>query len=334
MEKYSQFRDRGSGIAPFFPIPTQPSGVALPVHLFLFVTRVAIVVPFALLYFLLLSWLPLGPLVKKAALWVILGVPGVWWIDLAVDGVKKGSLGTHRGRLPHDGSVIASSYTSPLDALYLAAIFDPLFTQSYPDERKVQRISLWRAMFNAIASPESAPPAGTRLVDVGELVKQHPDRCIAVFPESTATNGRGILPFSPSLLTVPPETKIFPVSLKYTPADVTTPVPNSYWAFLWNLCSKPTHCIRVRIAEPTHNASARTVMAESPRINTYETNLLDDLHPRAPAQANAADGDLNESEKRVLDHVAEALARLGRVKRLGLGVEDKAKFVTVWSKRR
>lgn len=115
MEKYSQFRDRGtyihaypqcmhqpchglegntkstgSGIAPFFPIPTQPSGVALPFHLFLFTVRVAIVVPFSLLYFLILSWLPLGALGKKAALWVILGVPGVWWIDLAVDGVKKG----------------------------------------------------------------------------------------------------------------------------------------------------------------------------------------------------------------------------------------------------
>lgn len=82
----------GSGIAPFFPVPTQPSGVSLPFHLFLFVVRVAIVVPFTLLYFLVLSWLPLGPLGKKAALWIILGVPGVWWIDLAVDGVKKGYL--------------------------------------------------------------------------------------------------------------------------------------------------------------------------------------------------------------------------------------------------
>lgn len=109
MEKYSAFRDRGtsptpppnhvnlvadlttaSGIAPFFPIPTQDSGIALPLHFFLFVVRLTILIPFSLLYFLVLAWLPIGSLGKKAALWVILGVPGVWWIDLAVDGVKKG----------------------------------------------------------------------------------------------------------------------------------------------------------------------------------------------------------------------------------------------------
>ena len=54
MEKYSQFRDRGmssldceamlmatgSGIAPFFPIPRESSGLYLPLHIALFVVRV------------------------------------------------------------------------------------------------------------------------------------------------------------------------------------------------------------------------------------------------------------------------------------------------------
>ena len=44
------------------------------------------------------------------------------------------------------------------------------------------------------------------------------------------------------------------------------------------------------------------------------------------------DEDLSEQEKRVLDAVADALARLGRVKRVGLGVEEKEKFVEAWSK--
>lgn len=74
-------------------------------------------------------------------------------------------------------------------------------------------------------------------------------------------------------------------------------------------------------------------MTETPIRNTYETNLLDDLHPRMPNTPNPG-GDLNDSERKVLDHIGEALARLGRVKRLGLGVEDKTKFVQVWSKRR
>lgn len=41
-------------------------------------------------YFFVLQWLPIGSLGKKASLWLMLGVPGVWWIDLQIDGVKKG----------------------------------------------------------------------------------------------------------------------------------------------------------------------------------------------------------------------------------------------------
>ncbi len=83
-------RCTGSGIAPFLPIPTEPAGIALPFHIFLFVFRVPLLLTVALCYFLLLQWLPIGPLARKAALWVILGVPGIWWVDLQIDGVKKG----------------------------------------------------------------------------------------------------------------------------------------------------------------------------------------------------------------------------------------------------
>lgn len=43
---------------------------------------------------------------------------------------------------------------------------------------------------------------------------------------------------------------------------------------------------------------------------------------------------MNAAEKRILDKVAEALARLGRVKRVGLGVKDKDEFVKVWTNQR
>jgi 1-acylglycerol-3-phosphate O-acyltransferase len=47
---------------------------------------------FALLlgYFAILQWLPIGSLGKKAVLWCIIGTPGIWWIDLQIDGVKRG----------------------------------------------------------------------------------------------------------------------------------------------------------------------------------------------------------------------------------------------------
>jgi len=31
-----------------------------------------------------------GAGVKYCALWLMLGIPGVWWVDLQVDGVRRG----------------------------------------------------------------------------------------------------------------------------------------------------------------------------------------------------------------------------------------------------
>lgn len=111
MEKFSQFRDRGtfsllkyshwrinkltirllgSGIAPFLPIPAQPSGYQLPLRVFLFFFRLPLFIFVCFTYFAILQWFPIGSLGKKASLWCILGVPSIWWIDLQIDGVRKG----------------------------------------------------------------------------------------------------------------------------------------------------------------------------------------------------------------------------------------------------
>ncbi|KAJ6152197.1 hypothetical protein N7497_006516 [Penicillium chrysogenum] len=313
MERYSQFRDRGSGIAPFLPIPVEPLGLQAPPS-----------------YFLILQWLPIGSLGKKAALWCILGVPSIWWIDLQVDGVRKGSLKQQQARLPQPGSVIASSFTSPIDAVYLAAIFDPIFTASYPNIRHVERISLLQAILRAFASPSTQPAPGAQMVDISTLVEKYPSRPIVLFPECTTTNGRGILTLSNSLLGVPANTKIFPVSLRYTPMDIVTPIPGSYMSLLWTLLSKPTHCIRVRIAECITNSqnTIGTSSSFSTGKSTYSTNYLDTL------DQNGQEQQVSSSEKALLDNVGESLARLGRVKRVGLGVKEKQEFSRAWSQSR
>lgn len=283
----------------------------------------------------------------------MLGVPGIWWIDLQIDGVKKGyglcdypawSMGNadssshrslarhHKARLPQPGSIIASSHTSPIDSLYLAAIFDPVFTVSYPTTRLVQRISLFHSILRAFQYPQYDSPPTAKLTDLATLIRQHPHQAIVVFPECTTTNGRGILPFSSSLLTAPSTAKIFPISLRYTAADITTPIPGTYITFLWNLLSKPTHCIRVRIAESVYNSSqspaTRSVATPGQLASDDRTSSSDTLLGSEDVEGMSA------TEKRVLDKVAEALARLGRVKRVGLGVRDKEDFVKAWSKQR
>lgn len=109
MEKYSQFRDKGTrplsyridmrkltrhagtAIAPFLPVPSPPASVVLtPIYTFLFLFRAPFVLSLTVFYFGVLEWLPVGGAIKYVVLWLLLGVTGVWWVDFQVDGVKRG----------------------------------------------------------------------------------------------------------------------------------------------------------------------------------------------------------------------------------------------------
>ena len=236
----------------------------------------------------------------------------------------------HNARLPQPGSIIASSHTSPIDSLYLAAIFDPIFTASFPSTYLVQRISLFDAILRAFRYPQSEPPSGAKLIELKTLVSQSPGQAVVVFPESTTTNGKGVLPFNSSLLSAGSNIRIFPISLRYTAADITTPLPGTYLGFLWNLLSKPTHCIRVRIAESVNVGSGSSTM----RSSTISSGLAyDDTVSSSDTLLESEDTDSSTSaDRRALDKVAEALARLGRVKRVGLGVKDKENFIKSFSR--
>ncbi|RDA88888.1 hypothetical protein CP532_5517 [Ophiocordyceps camponoti-leonardi (nom. inval.)] len=302
MEKYSQFRDKSTGIAPFLPISTPLSPASTLTHGLIFLIRLPFFLTFAFSYFFLFQYLPLPAVARKIALWGLMAIPGIWWVDLQLDGVRRGTLSEQpRDRVPHPGSVIAATFTSPIDAVYLAAVFDPVFTISYPGERRIRRVGLLGAVAAALAPVRTAAPADVDLVEINDLLDQFPDRVIAVFPECGTTNGKAILPFSPALAQCRPEVPIFPVSIRYALPDVTTPVPGRWLDFLWNLLSRPTTCIRVRIAEGRRQ----------------------DMTNGSPELRRRLDVD---DERRILDRLAEALARLSRVRRVGLTMNDKAAF--------
>ncbi|KAL2142563.1 hypothetical protein VTI28DRAFT_1009 [Corynascus sepedonium] len=340
MEKFSQFRDRGSGIAPFLPVTTESSIFATLFHAVLFVFRFPFFVVYSAAYFLFLQHLPFLPaVIRKLLLWSLLAIPGVWWVDLQLDGVKRGSLSQQpRSRVPGPRSIIAANFTSPIDALYLAAVFDPIFVAAHPSSRKVRPIGLLSAIFAALspsaqlsslAEWEAQGGGDDRLTDLRALVARHPGRAIAVFPECGTTNGRGILPLSPCLVTAPAESAIFPVSLRYTPPDVTTPVlgPKGWAAFAWKLLGRPTHYIRVRIAEGIHNTTGA-----SNGVSTHAAAAAAGAARTGDWEGRAEDQPTAE-EQQLLDRVGEALARLGRAKRVGLTLKEKKGFLNAWAKR-
>ncbi|OJZ91606.1 hypothetical protein ASPFODRAFT_27487 [Aspergillus luchuensis CBS 106.47] len=334
MERFTQFRDRGTGVSPFFPTP-RPS-LSYPqwiLRIFLFCVRLPFFIPVCIGYFLLFQWLPITSLGRKAALWCILGVPSIWWVDLQVDGVRKGTLNNdrHQNRLPGPGSIIASSFTSPIDALYLAAVFDPIFVSCYPSTREVEQLSVWQAILRAFALPQAKPQPKARTVDLKTIMRKYPGRPIALFPECTTTNGQGVLPLSPVLASAPHKTKIFPVALRYEPKDVVTPVPGSYITFLWSLLGRPTHYIKVRIGQavvgvaadelPTHDA---TMFDPSASENGYPHDR-DDERPFSETSVMVL-------EEQVPNYVGDSLARLGRARRVAVTAPQKLEFVKLWKK--
>lgn len=184
-------------------------------------------------------------------------------------------------------------------------------------------------------------------MELSKLVAQNPSRVVVVFPEATTSNGRGVLRLSPSLLSASKGTSIFPVSLRYDPADVVTPIPGWIEAvrFIWRLSSRSTHCIRVRIGLPltlaqqayaSSESASREGRSRTKSRNSYDTNFFDSLQSSPVPNGADSDGttdadDLTAGEIKSLQIVTESLSRLGRAKTLGLGVEEKIQFVNAWT---
>ncbi|KAF2751113.1 hypothetical protein M011DRAFT_415795 [Sporormia fimetaria CBS 119925] len=346
MERYTQFRDRGTGIMPFYPVASPERSLLLkPVMLAVFLIKLALVITISLLYFCVLEWVA-PPSIKMPVLCALLFCTGVWVVDLRVDGVRRGELSKNPNRRPHPGSIIAANFNSPLDPLYLAAFFGPIFTQSYPDTRLLEPITLFRAICLAFSAPQPKPSNPANLISLSDLQRKHPNAIFCVFPECTTTNGRGILPLSPSLLSADPQRKIFPVSLRYTPADVTTPLPGDVIGWLWRALAPLTHNLAVRVGFAVYNnksldqpSNEKAGAAAAKGVGTgYDTNIFDSLDRRegsSDGDVKGATGEeaLTEDEQRVLARVGEDLARLGRVKRVALGLETKREFLKLWRKR-
>ena len=76
-------------------------------------------------------------------------------------------------------------------------------------------------------------------------------------------------------------------------------------------------------------APLSTIRKKSFESNYFDT-LSDDEEVKKRTQLDE-DG-ITETERRVLDMFADTLARLGRVKRVSLGIKEKSKFVEAWTK--
>ena len=86
----------------------------------------------------------------------------------------------------------------------------------------------------------------------------------------------------------------------------------------------------MRVAESVYNTASSS---DSGYTVDHVENTREESASNSDTLVDEDASDLSEQERKVVDHIGEALARLGRVKRVGLGLTDKANFVRSWKRR-
>jgi len=108
---------------------------------------------------------------------------GIWVIDEQFDGLTKAQ--RKLAVAPRAGDIVASNYTSPLDVIYLAAKYDPVFVSSFVTTDKVQPTSFLTALWRSLQPPLISPSTKAKLLTLQEVCKAYSKRIVAIFPEVT-----------------------------------------------------------------------------------------------------------------------------------------------------
>ncbi|KAH7922444.1 hypothetical protein BV22DRAFT_1037467 [Leucogyrophana mollusca] len=375
MEKFSAFRDPGTGIQPFLsPVPPSETDVLatafLPIRHLIGTLRTSLVLVLALVYLILVRGvcLILTPipsvsrtvtrlctaLLARLALCLI----GFWWIPAELVTRKRGKAPISSWR-PAAGDLIVSNWVSWVEILWLAYRYDPIFVLpvsnaavipvsstpgdasiSYTPGRRTgtgsaaisssQRVMSTRrpilgfkvvSLLSMIRLTGQTPQSSSTELRSIEEIRRSSDRPLVIFPECTTSNGRGLLRFAAIFkgVDVPPKGyNIFVMCVRYDPPSSLKPtlsysVPSTSFTPL-------RHLYNVATALPPQSISIRLLsLSDSPSSQLF---MVSEVVP-----SPGPDDDVLSEACAVL------IAQIGKMKRVGLGWEDKAAFLDFYRGR-
>lgn len=297
---------------------------------------------------------------------LILLVLGFLWIPVEVVGRKRGRNQADESWAPGAGDIIVSNWVSWVELLWLAFRFDPVFVlpvtepvqldskTSTPAIQKLGRrtgtgsaaisnsatfasktrqqtprakilgfkvVSLWSIIAHTGRIPAQASNGKEEYENLEEL-RRRASRPIVVFPECTTSNGRGLLRFADVFKheeNVPVKGyNIFLMCIRYDPPTSLIPsishsIPSNPFnplSHLFTLASTITPLTAsIRLLAPSESPSSATFMLSSVLPNGLEG------------------GDV------VIEVSATLIAQVGKMKRVGLGWEDKASFLEFYGRK-
>lgn len=219
MEKFSAWRDKGTGISPFMPVDSPKSAlrkyVADPL-------LVALKLPiFVVLYYAAF----LAPkVVVRFVLFTLLGFSD---IDVLVEGVRKLKVDEINRSRPSVNNVVIQNFVSPLDVFLLFYVSNVTSLRSIvvviPRGDGLYTFSVWEALSLNFEELESHA-LGTKLADYSALK----GKLVVLFPEGTASNNRAVLKFAsvPQSLFDMPGFTTKTMAVRLYPNSAALPVPH------------------------------------------------------------------------------------------------------------
>lgn len=270
MEKFSTWRDKGTGISPFMP-PESAESFA-----FKFIVSPVLVCVKAPLFVLLYlaTYIAPKPAIKLAFSWLL----GIKDIDLLVEGIRKTKTEEINRHKPQLNDVVIVNLISPLDVfiLFVVSAVNSLrqivVVVSSPDG--LMRFSVWEYVSFMFSDLDSRFPKDNKLSSFKELE----GKMVIFFPEGTSTNNKAILPFiqiPESFLSIP-GFSYKTIVLRMYPNILTLPVPHMTKSqYIRKLLSQREKTfVKVRIV-PNEKASlnaSKVIFAEN-GLNTVQLGL-------------------------------------------------------------
>ncbi|KAG9302321.1 hypothetical protein G9A89_008813 [Geosiphon pyriformis] len=344
MEKYSRWRDLGTGIQPFLPpIPSRNRSNCVETLIkilgyllkpILGIIRILIVSLVALIFFILadlvgLTLVKVKPInrifhfgLSFILVRVALFLMGFYWIRTENVSLRRGrgNITKNRGSSAslqlNSGDLIVSNWTSYVDLLYLAFRYDPVFTQLYPTTNTLRPISLWTAIKLTGSYPDMEPPSDLTTYSLTQLVsfaKSNGWGPIVLFPEATTSNGRALLKFSDVFKEFSPPVQnvkilIMNMNYDYESFSPTYTAGNKLWHFV-RLCSEFYNQLTVKYLVPEESLSS-----PSPSPSPYTL-------PKIPI------------EDPIGHQILNIMGQMTRLRKTSLGASEKREFLEYYSER-
>lgn len=268
MEKFSAWRDKGTGISPFMPVDL----VKTPLKKYLVDPVLLLVkVPLFFLLYIVASVAP-KPAIKVALSHLF----GFEDIDLLVEGVRRTKTADIDKNRPLANQVVISNWVSPLDVFLVYSLSNALSLREIaivvPKNGALYSVGAWETI--SVFFGEDISAVGKKIDNFSSLK----GKLVVYFAEGTASNNRAVLLFAkhPSNLFDVPGFTYKLLVLKIYPNSLTLPIPYlSKWQYLTRLL---THLgkgfIKVKIVpiDKVTDKSIRLIYADN-GLSTVELGV-------------------------------------------------------------